>query len=274
MRAKLQKFTADGVSSLCLLSDFDQTLSKYVVEGRNGHCTFDIVPESGVFPNSLKQEVGRLYRIYGAVERDSRLSAEEKIAKIETWRQLTYAEYLKVGLRESVLPELIQRSNVQLRHGIAEMLRLCRELQVPITVISAGLGNFIKELLTQSVGFDGMQVKSNFMLFGADGELSGFSSPMVYTINKATVLQGEHLPPNVVLLGDMPKDTEVLDYTHHQEALRIAFVNNTAVVPIEEYTANYDILILDDGALDIVVDILQVISGRKPFDEVWQRLTA
>lgn len=262
----------DGIAQVCLVSDFDQTLSKYTVGGQLGHTTFKILELSGLFTPEFQEDMMRLYHTYQPIERDTNISFEEKCKHMDAWWTQTYERYLTLDIQESLLPEMIRRANIQLRHGADVLMRLCRELDVPVTVISAGLGNFISLLLKEGCDFDRAHVISNFLLFDETGKLNGFSEPLIHSLKKSKVLQNQRLRPNIIVLGDMPSDTSVLQSAQCSSSLCIGFVNDPSKVPLPDFLPTYDLLILEDGDLDITTEILRTIAGDRTVADLWLQL--
>ena len=215
----------------------------------------------------------RLYHRYQPIERDANMPFEEKCIHMDAWWTQTYERYLTLDIQKSMLPEMIQRANIQLRHGVDELMRLCRALQVPVKVISAGLGNFITLLLTAACGFDDSHIISNFLLFDQVGKLNGFSEPLIHSLKKSQVLKSHPLRPHLLVLGDMPSDTNVLQSANCSTSLCIGYANDLAKVPLEGYLPRYDLLVLKDGDLDVVAEVIKVAAGQKTVEDLWVQIS-
>jgi len=211
-----------------------------------------------------------LYERYFPSEHDTTLSYETRVDSMETWWRRTFEKYLTLGLTKSMLPAMVHRSKVQLRHGICELMTLCRALEVPVTVVSAGLGDFIDLLLKLGVGFDDARIVSNFMEFDDRGKLRGFAEPLIHSLRKSIALQGQALSPNAIVLGDRPRDVEVIKDVPVTSAICIGYLNGCGRVSREEFEGNYDLLVLEDGDLDVVVELLRVVEGSRSIQHFWR----
>lgn len=97
-----------------------------------------------------------------------------------------------------------------LRDGTQELLKTTNELDVPVLVFSAGLGDSILAVMKhEQVHFSNVKVVSNFLQF-KDGLLNGFDDgkPLIHTFNKnETALEGTeyydmvHSRQHVILMG-------------------------------------------------------------------------
>lgn len=210
--------------------------------------------------------------VYFPLEHDTTLPYEARVDYMETWWRKTFDKYLTLGLTKGMLPTMVHNAQLQLRHGISELMTLCKALEVPVTVVSAGLGDFIDMVLKLGVGFDCARIVSNYMLFDEMGKLSGFAEPVIQSLRKSIALQGQVLAHNAIVLGDRPRDVEVIKDVEVSETVCIGYYNGCGRVSREEFEENYDLLVLGDGDLDVVVELLGVVEGRKSIAEFWNFL--
>lgn len=215
----------------------------------------------------------KLYHTYQPIERDASIPFEQKCVHMNEWWTQTYERYLTLDITQSMLPDMITRANIQLRHGIDRLMELCRAMRVPVTVISAGLGNLIALLLSAACGFDDFHIISNFLLFDQTGKLSGFSEPLIHSLKKSQVLQGQPLRPNLLVLGDMPSDTHVLHSATCSTSLCIGYANDLSKVPLDAYLQGYDLIVLKDGDLDVVAEVVKMVAGQKTVEELWGQIS-
>lgn len=97
-----------------------------------------------------------------------------------------------------------------LRFGTQELLKKTNELDVPVLVFSAGLGDTILAIMKhEQVHFPNIKIVSNFLQF-KDGLLNGFDDgkPLIHTFNKnETALEGTeyydmvHTRQHIILMG-------------------------------------------------------------------------
>lgn len=108
------------------------------------------------------------------------------------------------------IDELATEYSHALRDGTHEMFEFANELDVPVLVFSAGLGDSILAVLKhEKVLMPNVKLVSNFLQY-KDGLLNGFSDkhPMIHTYNKnETALSGTdyyemvHNRQHVILMG-------------------------------------------------------------------------
>lgn len=108
------------------------------------------------------------------------------------------------------IDELASEYSHVLRDGTQELFKFSNELNVPILVFSAGLGDSILAVLKhEKVLYPNVKLVSNFLQY-KDGLLDGFNDkqPMIHTYNKnETALEGTeyydmvHNRQHVILMG-------------------------------------------------------------------------
>lgn len=78
----------------------------------------------------------------------------------------------------------VKGSNIQLRGGAGTLFELVERYNIPLLIFSAGLGNILKEVITQRYGRLGQQthIVSNWMLFDRNGDLTGALSCVSHCI--------------------------------------------------------------------------------------------
>lgn len=114
----------------------------------------------------------------------------------------------KFDLQE--LDDLASKYSHALRDGTQELLKQTNELEVPVLVFSAGLGDSILAVMKhEQVLYPNVKLVSNFLQY-KDGYLNGFSDnqPLIHTYNKnETALKGTdyydmvHNRQHVILMG-------------------------------------------------------------------------
>lgn len=247
------------MESIEILADFDQTISAYRHNGAVCPSSHRILQLSGLFSSDFENEVNRLYKHYHAIEMDPDLDFDTKYKEMDAWWDTTHGMIVdQLGLMDFMLPEMMKNSNLALRHGVDSVLERCKELEVPFTVVSAGIGNFVEAALHPLINYPGFHIFSNFLHFNLDGRVQGFSKPNIHSLSKSAVLRDQAQRPNVVLLGDMPTDTLMAQGNKYQEVLSIGFLNDPSTC-VEEYRARFDILVLGDGNFDLVLHLLNYL---------------
>lgn len=208
------------------MSDFDHTLSKHKIEGRKVSSTHQIIQRSGLVPQEFAEESIRLFQYYYPIETNPNIEPDEKYRFMSEWLEIGNRMICQLDVYEHNLPDMIGNSPFGLRHGIDTLLSFCQTREVPFTVLSAGVGNFVELALQPFANYPDFHIYSNFMEFDKHGKIKSFSKPAIHSISKSQVLQGKQCRPNIILLGDLPSDTLMLREAKYEEVLNIGFLND------------------------------------------------
>jgi 5'-nucleotidase len=154
-----------------------------------------------------------------------------------------------------------------LRDGAFEFLDMLVENNVPLLIFSAGVGTLIQKYLeSENKLTDNIHIIANFFEFNTQGEVTGYKTPVIHTCNKNEV-QISYAPylsqiekrRNVLLLGDMLGDIDMAKGISHDCCINIGFLNQYIDKFIDQYSAVYDALVLNDGSMDYVNTLLKNI---------------
>ena len=172
-----------------------------------------------------------------------------------------------------------------LRNGISEFINIKRELEIPLLVVSGGIGDVVRGSIEVNLDKNGhtLEDMKPFNIVSNLGEYEGeklsyFNVPHVHTMNKAGHVKKfidlqrhldeeshHHLRGNIIVMGDVVEDIEMVKQLSYDNILKIGFLNNmTADAHLyEKFQEAYDIIVHKDGNLWIVISIIELIAGRK-----------
>ncbi|KAF4757580.1 secretory subunit [Perkinsus olseni] len=159
-----------------------------------------------------------------------------------------------------------------------EMLQLAHEQGVPVTILSAGIGNIIEYILKgyDALFLDNATIVSNVMQFDADTErLVSFRGPQIHCLTKKSALtdyivhdQRRKERHNVICLGDLIADVDFIDSVPElHTSIAIGFLADSpesspeVKALLEHYLDYYDIVVTGDGSMDVVLAVLQAVAG-------------
>lgn len=139
---------------------------------------------------------------------------------------------VKYGVTNDKIKEAVEKGNIKLRDKVKEFFQKCREKNIPIVVLSAGLGDVIVAILEKEViNSPIVLVVSNFFEFDDFGKVTGYSLPIIHSHNKKeTELPKELLEQisnrkNVLLAGDAIADLGMIGGIENTNILSVGFLN-------------------------------------------------
>lgn len=204
------------------------------------------------FNNKLE----KLYREYRPIELNYQIPFDEKKLAMERWYKECMDLYYEYHLTESKLKESIKKSNLIFRKGAKEFLKEMYENNVPVIILSAGIGNTIELFLKENDSYyKNIFIISNFIKFDKNGKMKKFEGKLIHSLNKS---MKENLPREIeeeleskiyrLLIGDAIEDKKMLPKEQWEKTISVGFCNENINNNLEEYRKNFDITLTNDDA--------------------------
>ncbi|MBR6952142.1 MAG: haloacid dehalogenase-like hydrolase [Oscillospiraceae bacterium] len=196
---------AAGDREVVVVCDFDGTITT-----ADSDVTMNAMAKAVGYDSSFSQARDELYREYApALEQ----AAEGERAALERkWWNGQMAQFLRYPIPPEAYTDALTNLHFELRPEAAELLRYCEENDVPVFIVSAGLGNLIIPILAWSgLLSPNLRVLSNFVRY--DGEKAVSYTAPVTPSNKRTHLQMELSAFDhyiAVVYGDKEEDLDLL----------------------------------------------------------------
>jgi len=246
---KLENSSQDGAEKLCIMADFDFTITKrWSDEGKKLVCpsTYDVVKDSDLIDRRCAEMMKALFVKFWPIETDPHMSVEEKTPHISEWMSSEMRVMKEAGLTQDKLASMLKSHKLVLRERFPPFLTATSEAQVPFIISTAGLADVVEgalrgwNLFTGNVGIIG----NRFSWDPENKSLLGVKGDFVHTLNKecsmknffvgpepdatqgcdsdngnnnrddsrsenATLVDVHHPRPNIILLGDSLGDARM-----------------------------------------------------------------
>lgn len=238
--------------------DFDKTIT-----------TLESADSWDATGNSLgekfNQKMTELYQIYRPIEVDYKITFEEKNKAMEKWYNECMELYYEYHLTKAKLEKSIATSDIIFRKGAKEFFEKMHEKDIPVIILSAGIGNTIEQFLKENnCYFKNMLIISNFIEFDTNEKMKRFDKKIIHTLNKN--MKG-HLPSNLeenlkerqyrILFGDMIEDKKMIAQDEWKQTIMIGFLNEHIEENLEIYIKNFDIVLTkEDATFDEINQLL------------------
>lgn len=300
VRSLIASIAADGPGNLQIITDFDYTLTRqYKPDGSRMPSSFCLLNMCPSLPAECRAESLRLVQRFRPIEIDPQLSNETKTAAMLEWWRLSSALHRGFRLLRSEIAAAAQTFQEPdcLRSGTRELFGALRDADVPVLVLSAGLGDSAQAILEATgVCHANVQVLGNRLLYGDDEWLEGFDERRkIHAFNKNEHALEDSDPDgyrrvhdrgNALVMGDSLGDAEMASgcaesgsvlkigflYEHVSEEVcgksfaglfyeRAIFFQVEANLPA--YMERFDIVLVDDQTMDVPRAILARICEQQ-----------
>lgn len=89
----------------------------------------------------------------------------------------------------------------------------------------------------------------------------GYKKPVIHVLNKQQFIYDSHkeFRKNIIILGDILEDVNMVRRSEHETVMTVGYLNcmQTHGHLLEDFKREFDLIILDDGSLQIVNYLLQ-----------------
>ena len=133
--------------------------------------------------------------------------------------------------------------------------------------MSAAPGDIIEESLRfEKINYPNIYLIANMFTWDRKGIAIGVRGPIIHSLNKHEI-EIKYLPiyqellnrKNVILLGDLIEDLDMVKGFPYKTLIKIGFLNKNQEDYLENYKKNFDIIIANDSGMDYVNELLKEI---------------
>ena len=267
-KAKIQRIIDGGIDNLHILADFDRTLTKGFYQWKKISSIASFLYTWDYLSSAYQEQWQALFDHYYPIEQDHTIDREtKKKAMHERWTK--HLDILiKYKLSRNDIADIVQQEALQLRDGYTQFFAQINSHHIPLIIISAsGIGyDAIDAFLShKKVDQQHVSIISNAFIRDEEWYAIGRKEPLIHSLNKdETTLQ--QFPAvytkvqdrtNVILLGDSLHDLEMIDGFDYDNLLTIWRCHSDDPETKKRYDERFDIVITDDGPLDVVTKILK-----------------
>ncbi len=228
--------------------DFDRTMTTL-----SSSDSWDVAGK--LLGEEFNKKILDLYQKYRPIELNYNISFEEKSLAMEKWYRDCVNLYYEYKLTDKQLEDSIEMGNLIFRKGCKNFLKFLHINNIPVIVLSAGIGNIIEKFLKiNNCYYDNIFMISNFIEFDENGYMKKFDGPIIHTSNKT---MKDSLPKDVeeklnkkeyrLLLGDTIEDKKMIPYSEWDKTISVGFLNEKIEEDLEVYKQNYDIVLTNEN---------------------------
>lgn len=205
----------------------------------------------------IYKEMAKLYTKYRPIEMNYKISQEEKSKAMIEWYSSCMELYHKYNLSKRDITESIEKSRIIFRKGAKDFLLLMQKYNIPVIILSAGIGNCIEQFLkNNNCLLENMYIISNFLEYDENNKVKKFdNSKIIHTLNKN---MNGHLPKKFeekiqgkkyrLLIGDLIEDLKMVNESELENTVKIGIINQGMEESIVIYKEKFDIVLVNKEA--------------------------
>ncbi len=252
-KQKLNKLK--NLNNYFVITDFDRTLT-----------TAESEPTMGVIPQYLGGEClekrTKIYEHYRPLELDYTIEASKKQEIMKEWAKESFTLLTQYITKEGIENALIN-ADLYLRSGAKEFLQEMNDNNIPVIIMSSGIGNIVKAFLEkENCMFNNIKIVSNFFEFN-----NGITTINMNNIMATSNKEYGRIPENIrnqieerekaLVFGDLIEDIKMINKEKLQNTLTFGFLDENVEQNLERYKENFDIVLTENDNFNTVRNILK-----------------
>lgn len=266
---KLQKIIAWWADKFHVIADFDRTLTKAFVDGKQNTSLVSVIQEQWYLGPDFTEQSRKNFDKYHPIEIDPKVSLEEKKKAMTERRTVQFDLIIKSWISRDIIKEVIEKEPIAFREGYEEFFDMLHKNTIPLVIMSAsGLGydSIYYCLKHENKIYENIDIISNDFVRDEHGKAIGVREPVIHSFNKdETIIKNFPIykeikdRKNILLLGDGLWDAKMADGFDYETIIKIWFLNNDTPENCEKFQEAYDLVILGDWTMDEVNEVLKKI---------------
>lgn len=222
-----------------ILTDFDRTITS-----GDSNSSWGILSGNN-FNEEYEKERKKLHNYYRPLEIDSNISFEEKNKLMEEWWIKHINLLIKYKISEDIVKNALNDNNLmKFRKGAKDFLKNMYERNIPVIIISAGIGNFIEQfLIKNNCYYKNIYIISNFIKF-ENNIAVGIKGNIIHSFNKNEISITKEIKEVIknktynIVFGDTIGDS----FMSNEKSLKIGFLDEKIEENLNDYKNNFNIV--------------------------------
>jgi len=206
-------------------------------------------------------------------------SRDDKQSSILPWWKYLHNEIISNKITVDKIKEAILGSAFYFRHGMTDLLKTAYDKNIKFHIVSAGVMGVINQsinlLLNQNFPKETYEnISKNIICCGTEeiydknNTLTNFKDPVITSLNKSMLVTHQKLPhiekgSNAIIIGDLIPDLYMTENLMLYKTLTIGYYHEGGSYSLEKYKEAFDIVILNDGNLVWVNNLIKSLSHKK-----------
>jgi len=261
-----------GPEKLHILADFDSTLTRAYVDGKEVPSMLFLLYNGNYLSPDYNQKAKALQAKYRPIEDSPRICEKEKKKAMEEWWTLHFKLLIESGLNKKEIESVVDSGKTKFRSGFPEFCDLLKSKDVPLVIMSSsGLGGDAVSMLLKKEGrLNGnIFIISNSFKWDKNGNAVDIKKPIIHGMNKDDTMiqkfpafEAVKDRKNVILLGNSVGDVGMVKGFDCENLVKIGFLNYNVKESLDFFSRAYDVLILGDGPMGYINNLIKDILGR------------
>ena len=249
-------------SSIYILMDFDRTLTT-----KDSENSWSVISKNNQTPKEYTKKTYELFKYYRPYEIDETIDYNTKSNLMNEW----WNKHINLFSKYQISKDIIENketilNSITFRKGTKEFFQNMNERNIPIIIVSAGIGNIIESsLILNDCYFDNIHIIANFFKY-ENNIVKSISGNIIHSLNKSEVsmttdiLENIKNRNNIILIGDAIADIQMAKKEHQKNALKIGFLETNVEENKPYYEKYFDIVCTDNTSYNELTEKINLLN--------------
>ena len=226
-----------------VVADFDRTIT-----AGDSESTWGSISKAGVLPKEYNKKRQELHSKYRPIEIDTKIEYNIKFKYMDEWCKTHINLFYEYGITEQAINIVIEKNLLKFREGAKEYIEFLHKNNIPLIIVSAGIGNIIKGFLEKNnCYFDNIEIISNFLEF-EDGKIKSMKNEPIHSLNKNIIKLPKYIQNKLstrkytILYGDGLADIKMVPKESLKNTISVGFLEEKIVESLEAFNQVFDIV--------------------------------
>lgn len=236
-----------NLEKIYIVTDFDRTIT-----GATSQTSWSMLSTTNLVPSQYIKDRQKLYDYYRPIEINENLDLKFRTKAMSDWYKKHIELFIKYKISEDVFKQSVTNNIMQFRKGAKDFLSFLNNNNIPLIIISAGIGNLIESFLNKhECYYNNTYISSNKIIFKNNIAI-GVNKNIIHTLNKnetslpKSITKKIENKDTVILLGDLISDLNMVDKNTNKQIISIGFFSSRTGSSLNEFKNAFDIVCTDD----------------------------
>lgn len=258
---KLNQLNSISTNDLYILTDFDGTITK-----DNSDSSWSSIFKNPKVSKEFINECVKIFNHYHKFEIDDSLSIDKKISIMNEWYRKNIETLINFNITEEIINYASNNESIMnFRTGAIKFLEAMNNKNIPIIVISAGVGNIIEQfLIKNNCNYPNIYICSNFLEY-ENGIVKGVrDNNLIHPLNKNEVFLSDDIKNkilgrnNILLLGNSLLDINMA--RTNRNVYKLGFLDEKIEERLKPFKEHYDIVCTNNTGYDEIRDKVKILG--------------
>jgi len=250
-KEKIQKIK---LNSVYFLANFDN-----VITDNNSTDTWNAITNNIKFKKTYLKKVEELDFKCRSIELDNNLEFDDKCDYVKDVWQKNIELYKELNIDEDKIKRFIGiKSNIKIRDGVKNFLKLAHEKNIPVIIISDGITEIIKSFLSyNNCDYDNIHIIANSLFIDTD------INEIIHPLNKNELSIPEDIKDLIkdrkicILLASSIHDINMLSKSRLKDSIKIAFLDKNINENFDTFLNYFNIICTHNTSFDLIAKKLK-----------------